>query len=164
MARILVFFSGRGVDFDLLLEGKLSTNGPPETSQSPCNPLFYDFQLRLHFVNCVPIFWIERSIASPKSAAIPTQSIQSKDNSVQCRIATTWKNPLQFNAIRHNWGELKVDCACLCDTNVMQVTKQYLKHQLSWKSKTHLLRSRNPSQSKGVILQSVPLYHNYKKG
>ena len=69
--------------------GKLSTNGPPETSQSACNHLFYDFQLRLHFVNCVPIFWIERPIASPESAAIPTQSIQSKDNSVQCRIATT---------------------------------------------------------------------------
>ena len=110
--------------------GKLSTNGPPKTSQSPCNHLFYDFQLRLHFMNCVPIFWIERPIASPESAAIPTQSIQSTDNSVQCRIATTWHNPLQFNAIRHNWGELKVDCACLCDTNVMQVTKQYLKHQL----------------------------------
>ena len=54
-------------EFSLQQVGKLSTNGPPETSQSPCNPLFYDFQLRLHFVNCVPIFWIERSIASPES-------------------------------------------------------------------------------------------------
>ena len=68
------------VEFSLQQVGKLSTNGPPETSQSPCNPLFYDFQLRLHFVNCVSIFWIERLIASPESAAIPYEKVKVMKN------------------------------------------------------------------------------------
>ena len=67
-------------EFSLQQVGKLSTNGPPETSQSPCNPLFYDFQLPLHFVNCVPIFWIERSIAGPESADKNMKVMTNKDN------------------------------------------------------------------------------------
>ena len=86
-------------------------------------------------------------------SAMPDCNHLTQSSTIQC-------NPTQLRWIE---GGLRVFMRYQCNAGNQTVFEASTR-VLSWKSKTHLLRSRNPSQSKGVILQSVPLYHNYKKG
>ena len=85
-------------------------------------------------------------------SAMPDCNHLTQSSTIQC-------NPTQLRWIE---GGLRVFMRYQCNAGNQTVFEASTR-VLSWKSKTHLLRSRNPSQSKGVILQSVPLYHNYKK-
>ena len=86
-------------------------------------------------------------------SAMPDCNHLTQSSTIQC-------NPTQLRWIE---GGLRVFMRYQCNAG-KQTGFDTSTRALSWKSKTHLLRSHNPSQSKGVILQSVPLYHNYRKG
>ena len=123
--------------------------------------------------NCDCILWIACRFSGLNGRLRVPNQLQFPRNSynprtIQCNAGlqppdTILYNSMQSDTIEVNWRRIARFMRYQCNAGNQTVFEASTR-VLSWKSKTHLLRSRNPSQSKGVILQSVPLYHNYKKG